>query len=196
MIPRDAKRRLLWHGILIFLLGLLAGAFAPWLTNPRMGVAAHVGGVLSGTFLILVGLIWEEIKLPVVDIRLTPVAPICCSSGRGARARACRRGLPAHVHRVPGALSDRGSVPGIPGEAAMAGRLSLSCLPGGAGVEDEARIVDVSRVLAPDVGDRGHDLPGHAEAAAALVPGHVVRDEHKERGQRSESPAPAGLQAV
>lgn len=65
MIPIDAKRRFFWHGMLIFLLGLLAGAFVPWLTNPRMGVAAHVGGVLSGAFLILVGVIWEEIKLPV-----------------------------------------------------------------------------------------------------------------------------------
>lgn len=63
MTPTDAKRRLVWHGILIFLLGLLAGAFVPWLKNPRMGVAAHVGGVLSGIFLVLVGLIWREIKL-------------------------------------------------------------------------------------------------------------------------------------
>ncbi|HLE62387.1 MAG TPA: hypothetical protein VI750_04565 [Pyrinomonadaceae bacterium] len=65
MTPSNAKRRLIWHGILIFLLGLLAGAFVPWLKNPRMGVAAHVGGVLSGIFLILVALIWEEIKLPL-----------------------------------------------------------------------------------------------------------------------------------
>jgi len=65
MIPPMAKRRLIWHGTLIFLLGLLAGAVVPLLKNPRMGLAAHVGGVLSGTFLILVGLIWEEIKLPV-----------------------------------------------------------------------------------------------------------------------------------
>lgn len=64
MPPPNAKRRLIWHGVLIFLLGLLAGAFVPWLKNPRMGVAAHVGGVLSGIFLILIGLIWEEIKLP------------------------------------------------------------------------------------------------------------------------------------
>jgi hydroxylaminobenzene mutase len=65
MVPPNAKRRFLWHGMLILLFGLLAGALVPWLGNPRMGVAAHVGGVLSGTFLILVGLIWEEIKLPV-----------------------------------------------------------------------------------------------------------------------------------
>ncbi len=63
MLPPDPKRRLMWHGMLIFLLGLMAGAFVPWLKNPRMGVAAHVGGVLSGIFLILVALVWEEIKL-------------------------------------------------------------------------------------------------------------------------------------
>jgi len=64
MLSFHAKHRLLWHGVLIFLLGLLAGAVVPLLTNPRMGLAAHVGGVMSGMFLILVGLIWEEITLP------------------------------------------------------------------------------------------------------------------------------------
>ena len=63
MFLPDAKRRLIWHGIFVFLLSLLVGAAVPLLRNPRMGLAAHVGGVLSGMLLILVGLIWEEIKL-------------------------------------------------------------------------------------------------------------------------------------
>ena len=63
MIPNNTKRRLLWHGLLIFLFGLLAGAAVPVLTNPRMGVAAHLGGVLSGMFLIVIGLLWGEIRL-------------------------------------------------------------------------------------------------------------------------------------
>ncbi len=63
MTPADAKRRLLWQGMLIFGLGLLTGAVVPVMTNPRMGVAAHVGGVMSGMFLILVGLLWDQIKL-------------------------------------------------------------------------------------------------------------------------------------
>jgi hydroxylaminobenzene mutase len=63
MTLQSIKRRLYWHGMLIFVLGLLAGATVPVLTNPRMGVAAHVGGVLSGIFLILIGIIWEEIRL-------------------------------------------------------------------------------------------------------------------------------------
>lgn len=49
--------------MLIVGLGLLTGAAVPVLTNPRMGVAAHVGGVMSGMLLLLVGLIWGEIRL-------------------------------------------------------------------------------------------------------------------------------------
>jgi len=63
MDPISTKRRMLWHGTLIFIFGLLAGAATPAMTNPRMGVAAHLGGVMSGMFLVLVGLIWEEIHL-------------------------------------------------------------------------------------------------------------------------------------
>jgi len=73
MHAREVKRRLLWHGILIVLLGLAVGALVPELKNPRMGVAAHVGGVMSGLFLLLVGLIWEEIRLPARAERLTIV---------------------------------------------------------------------------------------------------------------------------
>jgi len=64
LTPADAKRRLLWHGMLIFGLGLLTGAVVPVMTNPRMGVAAHLGGVMSGMLLLLVGVIWGEIRLP------------------------------------------------------------------------------------------------------------------------------------
>ena len=71
MHARDVKRRLLWHGILIVMLGLVSGALVPIFVNPRMGVAAHVGGVMSGLFLLLVGLIWEEIRLPTRVERLT-----------------------------------------------------------------------------------------------------------------------------
>ncbi len=59
----DAKRRLLWHGMLIVGLGSLTGSVVPVLSNPRMGVAAHVGGLMSGMLLLLVGLIWGEIRL-------------------------------------------------------------------------------------------------------------------------------------
>ena len=63
MIPEDARRRLSWHGVLLVLLGLLSGAVVPVLENPRMGVAAHLGGIMDGMVLILLGLIWAELTL-------------------------------------------------------------------------------------------------------------------------------------
>lgn len=51
------------NGILLFLLGLLTGLIVPLLTNARMGLSAHLEGVLNGMFLILLGLLWPEIRL-------------------------------------------------------------------------------------------------------------------------------------
>ena len=60
----DAKRRLLWSGMFLFLLGLLTGLAGQTFSNPRMGLAAHLEGVLNGTFLLALGAIWVEVKLP------------------------------------------------------------------------------------------------------------------------------------
>jgi hypothetical protein len=46
----NKTRRLIWHGIFLFMLGLLTGVAIPALTNPRMGVSAHLEGVLNGIF--------------------------------------------------------------------------------------------------------------------------------------------------
>jgi (hydroxyamino)benzene mutase len=58
----DLRRRLMWHGIFLFLLGLLTGFIIPSLTNPRMGVSAHLNGVMSGSFLAIIGLLWKELR--------------------------------------------------------------------------------------------------------------------------------------
>jgi hydroxylaminobenzene mutase len=60
----DRKRQLLWHGVLLFLLGLIVGFIEQKFTNPRMGLAAHLEGLMNGTFLIALGAIWTEITLP------------------------------------------------------------------------------------------------------------------------------------
>ena len=44
-------------------LGLLSGLVAPEVTNPRMGLSAHVGGVLNGMLLIILGLAWPYARL-------------------------------------------------------------------------------------------------------------------------------------
>ena len=52
---------LLFFGILLFLFGLVIGLFIPLMTNPRMGLSAHLEGTLNGIFLVTLGLIWSKI---------------------------------------------------------------------------------------------------------------------------------------
>jgi hydroxylaminobenzene mutase len=59
----DAKRRLVWHWIVIVLLALVGGAFVQSLANPRLGLSAHVGGVMNGTLVAVIGAVWAEFAL-------------------------------------------------------------------------------------------------------------------------------------
>jgi (hydroxyamino)benzene mutase len=56
-------RRLCRHGILLFLLGLVTGLAVPQLENPRMGLAAHLEGVMNGIFLLALGAAWPRLRL-------------------------------------------------------------------------------------------------------------------------------------
>jgi hydroxylaminobenzene mutase len=60
---QDVKRRLIWHGMFLFLLGLVTGLVETQFSNPRMGLAAHLEGVMNGTFLVALGAVWLEIRL-------------------------------------------------------------------------------------------------------------------------------------
>jgi hydroxylaminobenzene mutase len=66
----DSQRRLMWHGMFLFLLGLLVGLAEGQVATPRMGLAAHLGGLMNGTFLIALGAVWTFVKLSPV---LTPL---------------------------------------------------------------------------------------------------------------------------
>ncbi|CAM2816213.1 hydrogenase [Mycobacterium intermedium] len=57
-------RRLVWHGMLLFLVGLVTGTQQRRFTNMRMALSAHLEGVMNGTFLIALGAIWTQVKLP------------------------------------------------------------------------------------------------------------------------------------
>jgi len=59
----DKRRQLLWHGVALFLIGLLTGLVEQKFTNVRMALAAHLEGVMNGTFLLALGAIWNEVKL-------------------------------------------------------------------------------------------------------------------------------------
>ena len=45
-------RRLMWYGFFLFLLGLLTGFAEHRFTNVRMGLSAHLEGVMNGIFLV------------------------------------------------------------------------------------------------------------------------------------------------
>lgn len=57
------NRRLMWHGTFLFLLGLLTGFAESHVANVRMGLAAHLEGVMNGMFLIALGAIWHHVRL-------------------------------------------------------------------------------------------------------------------------------------
>jgi len=57
------SRRLLRYGIVLFLLGLVTGRLVQSLPLPRMGLASHLQGVMNGTFLVVLGLVWPRLRL-------------------------------------------------------------------------------------------------------------------------------------
>jgi hydroxylaminobenzene mutase len=58
-----ANRRLMFHGMVLFVLGLFTGFAEQHFANVRMGLAAHLEGVMNGTFLVAIGAIWEHVRL-------------------------------------------------------------------------------------------------------------------------------------
>src|ERR1700687_2281305 len=58
-----SNRRLMWHGMFLFLIGLLTGFAEQHFANTRMALAAHLEGVMNGTFLLALGAVWSEVRL-------------------------------------------------------------------------------------------------------------------------------------
>ena len=59
----NQQQRLYFLGAVLFLLGLIAGFCTPAFLNPRLGLSAHLEGVMNGMFLILIGVIWGRVVL-------------------------------------------------------------------------------------------------------------------------------------
>ena len=74
----NRHRQLLSAGILLFLLALFTGMIFPQLKNPRMGLSAHLVGLIGGVFLVAVGSVWREITL---SKRLAAIAFGCAIFG-------------------------------------------------------------------------------------------------------------------
>jgi hydroxylaminobenzene mutase len=60
---QGTNRSLMWHGMCLFLIGLLTGFAEQHFANIRMGLAAHLEGVMNGTFLVALGAAWNEVRL-------------------------------------------------------------------------------------------------------------------------------------
>ncbi len=56
-------RRLMWYGFFLFLLGLLTGFAEHRFANVRMGLSAHLEGVMNGILLVVLGAIWNQVRL-------------------------------------------------------------------------------------------------------------------------------------
>lgn len=50
-------------GAILFMLGLLTGLVSNFAANPRMGLSAHLEGVMNGAFLIALGAAWRMVRL-------------------------------------------------------------------------------------------------------------------------------------
>jgi hydroxylaminobenzene mutase len=62
-IMERTGRRLMFHGMCLFLLGLLTGFAEQHFVNVRMGLAAHLEGVMNGIFLLALGAVWTSVRL-------------------------------------------------------------------------------------------------------------------------------------
>jgi len=59
----SVAKRYVAAGAVLFLLGLLTGFVIPAFTNPRMGLASHLEGLMNGTFLVALGAAWGWVNL-------------------------------------------------------------------------------------------------------------------------------------
>ena len=63
VVNTQISRKLKLLGMSLFLLGMLTGFAMSNFNNPRMALAAHLEGVMNGTFLVVAGLIWNDLNI-------------------------------------------------------------------------------------------------------------------------------------
>lgn len=63
--------RLIQVGVSLFLIALLTGLVVHKMPLPRLALSAHLLGVMQGTFLAVVGLLWPRLKLGRMSSKIT-----------------------------------------------------------------------------------------------------------------------------
>jgi len=61
---KTQTRWLMWHGMSLFLLGLITGLLEQRFINVRMGLSAHLQVVMNVILLLAFGAAWKEVRLP------------------------------------------------------------------------------------------------------------------------------------
>src|ERR1700676_2184921 len=77
----ETQRRLMWHGMFLFLLGLVTGFAEQHFVNTRMGLAAHLEGVLNGILLVALGAAWTGVRLSPLPKALAYWTALCGTYG-------------------------------------------------------------------------------------------------------------------
>lgn len=67
----EYRRRFLWHGFSLFVLGCIAPLFIPFYANPRGGLSAHTLGVTTGLLLMAVGMAIPYASMTQLRAKLT-----------------------------------------------------------------------------------------------------------------------------
>ncbi len=62
-MSKPYPHRLLWHGFLLLLLGLVTGIAVRAFHNPRLAVAAHLIGVFDGALVMILAWAWQHFAL-------------------------------------------------------------------------------------------------------------------------------------
>lgn len=79
--PKDSRKpageqmrqghRLIQVGVSLFLIALLTGLVVHRMPLPRLALSAHLLGIMQGSFLAIVGLLWPRLKLGKMSSRVT-----------------------------------------------------------------------------------------------------------------------------
>jgi len=77
----ETHRRLMWHGMFLFLLGLLTGFAEQHFANIRMGLAAHLEGVINGILLVALGAAWSGVRLSRLTKKIAYWTALCSTYG-------------------------------------------------------------------------------------------------------------------
>jgi hypothetical protein len=96
---RTGDRGLMWHGMFLFLIGLVTGLNERPFTSMCMALSAHLEGVMNGTFLIALGAIWDHVELPPSVEMAARWSALYGTYGIGCSPRSAPRWVPPQPTR-------------------------------------------------------------------------------------------------